>query len=65
MQRIVLYTATGAENLGDECILLAEYRFLRARYPDTEIRIASYNASSQILPSDPKITFFSYFPNGF
>lgn len=65
MKRIVLYTATGAQNLGDECILLAEYRFLRARYPDADLRIATYDPGAQLLPTDNKVTFFSYFPNGF
>ena len=65
MRRILLYTATGVENLGDECILLAEYRYLRTRYPDAQIRIATYNPLSHLLPEDSRISFFSYFPNKF
>lgn len=65
MRRIVLYTATGAENLGDECILLSEYRYLKARYPQAHIRVATYDPASNLLPSDDALSFFSYFPNGF
>lgn len=66
MKRILLYTATGAHNLGDECILKAEYCFLRERYPNAKIRVATYDCTSHLLPKDDKkLAFFSYFPNGF
>jgi polysaccharide pyruvyl transferase WcaK-like protein len=62
-RRIVLFAASGAYNLGDEAIVLAEYAFLRARYPNAEIRVATYDPKSTLLPSDDsKLGYFSYFP---
>jgi polysaccharide pyruvyl transferase WcaK-like protein len=64
-RRIVLFAAAGAYNLGDEWIVLSEYGFLRARYPDAEIRVATYDPASTLLPSDdPKLAYFRYFPSG-
>jgi polysaccharide pyruvyl transferase WcaK-like protein len=76
MQRILLYTAAGQANLGDEYILSEELWYLQARYPWAQITIATYdiwashhprvtwvqagNASSSELQS---IRYISYFPN--
>ncbi len=66
MKRIILYTASGAHNLGDECILKAEYDFLRSHYPNAIISVASYDSASHLLPiTDKKLKFFSYFPHHF
>ncbi len=64
-RRILLFVATGARNVGDEMIVRAEYDFLRDRYPEAEIRVATYDATNHFLPkSDPRLAFFPYFPNG-
>ena len=67
MKRVLLYTATGCGNLGDECILLAEYRLLREFFGDgTEFAVATYfGKEGDLLPEDKNIVRFSYFPNGF
>jgi polysaccharide pyruvyl transferase WcaK-like protein len=43
MQRILLYTAAGQANLGDEYILQTELVYLRERYPTAQITVATYD----------------------
>jgi hypothetical protein len=69
MKRICLFTATGAENLGDELITLCEIReFLKY---DTSVRITLFSHDiertrrfllSQNLPL-ASVTIKEYFPN--
>ncbi len=59
--RIVLFTASGHRNIGDELILAEEVRYLSARYPDADIRVATYDAASVLATG---VRVFSYFPNG-
>ena len=51
MRNILLYTATGACNLGDEHILAEELRYLLIKFPDAHISIATYdeNATREML----------------
>lgn len=65
MQKITLFAALGAHNLGDEYIALAEYSFLRDRYPEAKIVIHTYDKNSTLLPkNDPLLSYQAYFPNG-
>jgi polysaccharide pyruvyl transferase WcaK-like protein len=61
MKRILLYTAAGEYNLGDDCILSSEVQYLTERYPEAEIYFATYerNASPDLKGAKP----ISYFPN--
>ena len=45
MRRILLYTAAGQANLGDEYILQTELAYLRGRYPAAQITVATYDLS--------------------
>jgi len=63
MKRILIYTATGEFNLGDECIVTSEVDYLRKRFPDAYIEVVTYNSESTLLPSDPNVGMISYFPN--
>ncbi len=42
-------TATGRSNLGDELILREEIRFIRSRYVNIEITVATYNKDSHLI----------------
>lgn len=63
MKRILIYTATGEFNLGDECIVTSEVEHLRKRFPEAHIEVVTYNPESTLLSSDPNIEMISYFPN--
>lgn len=69
--KIVLFTATGTENLGDELITLCEIQSFRSLTPDIEITIFSHDIqrTKRFLLSQ-KVTleglqFREYFPNFF
>ncbi|MDD5377240.1 MAG: polysaccharide pyruvyl transferase family protein [Candidatus Gracilibacteria bacterium] len=59
----VLFTATGAYNLGDELILLQEYMYLKNRYPKATFSVFTYDAASSLLPEDSSIEYLSFFPH--
>ncbi len=68
MNSIVLMTATGAENLGDELITLCEIQSFRDKNSDVNITLFSHDPSrtlrffrSQNL-SEKNLTILSYFP---
>lgn len=63
MKQILIYTASGKRNLGDELILLSEYQFLRARYGEARIVYATYDSRSNLLPKDPLVSSIGYFPD--
>jgi len=63
MKRLLIYTATGEFNLGDECILASEIAYLRKRFPEALLEVTTYNPLSTLLPIDPLIRTISYFPN--
>lgn len=63
MKNILIYTATGEFNLGDECILATEVSYLRKRFPEARIEIVTYDPLSTLVPEDPQISTISYFPN--
>lgn len=63
MKRVLVYTATGEFNLGDECILASEVLYLRKRFPEALIEVVTYNPESTLLPADPQVETLSYFPN--
>ncbi|MDD2745804.1 MAG: polysaccharide pyruvyl transferase family protein [Candidatus Gracilibacteria bacterium] len=63
MKRILIYTATGEFNLGDECILASEVAYLRKRFPEALIEIVTYNPTSTLVPVDTQVQTISYFPN--
>jgi polysaccharide pyruvyl transferase WcaK-like protein len=67
--KILLFTATGAENLGDELITLCEIQHLQKVYPDAHITLFSHDILrtrrfllSQNI-SQEHITLREYFPN--
>jgi len=68
MNTILLMTATGAENLGDELITLCEIKELREKNPNTSIIVFSHSPSrtrrflrSQNI-SEKNLTVLPYFP---
>lgn len=67
--KILLFTATGAENLGDELITLCEIHHLLWLYPDTSITLFSHDImrTKRFLRSQntnqENITIQEYFPN--
>lgn len=63
MKNILIYAATGEYNLGDECIIFSEVEYLRNRYPEAIITIASYDPRSTLLPASDTVRYISYFPN--
>lgn len=69
--KIVLFTATGAENLGDELITLCEIQRFLLMDKNTQITLFSHDINrtkrfllSQNLPLE-QVTIQEYFPNGF
>lgn len=67
--KILLFTATGAENLGDELITLTEVQHLQRIYPDSCITVFSHDTArtkrfllSQNISLN-KVTIQEYFPN--
>lgn len=69
--KIVLFTATGAENLGDELITLCELRQFLSMYHDVQIILFSHDVQrtkrfllSQNFPLK-QVMIQEYFPNGF
>lgn len=71
MKQICLFTATGAENLGDELITLCEIREFLKRDINIQITLFSHDHnrtrrffSSQNTPQE-NITIKEYFPNNF
>ena len=69
--KIVLFTASGAENLGDELITLCEIQRFLLVDKNTQITLFSYDINrtrrfllSQNLPLE-QVTIQEYFPNGF
>ncbi len=63
MKNILIYTASGEFNLGDECILASEVGFLQKHFPNAQIKIVTYNPLSSLVPTHPDISSISYFPN--
>lgn len=62
-KKILIMTATGKSNLGDELILREEIRFLRSRYGDVSITVCTYNPKVHLIADPSGIRFISYFPN--
>ncbi len=69
--KIVLFTATGAENLGDELITLCEIQRFLLMDKNTQITLFSHDINrtkrfllSQNLPLE-QVIIQEYFPNGF
>lgn len=62
MQTILLYTATGQYNLGDEVITQAEIEFLGEKIPSVTIVLPTYNPES-VLKKSSRVVYRSYFPN--
>lgn len=62
-KKILIMTATGKSNLGDELILREEIRFLRSRYGDVAITVCTYNQKTNLIADTTGIKFISYFPN--
>jgi polysaccharide pyruvyl transferase WcaK-like protein len=62
-KKILIMTATGRSNLGDELILREEIRFIRSRYVNIEITVATYNKDTHLIENPDWIKFISYFPN--
>lgn len=71
MNHICLFTASGAENLGDELITLCEIQRFLLMDKNTQITLFSHDINrtkrfllSQNLPLE-QVTIQEYFPNGF
>jgi polysaccharide pyruvyl transferase WcaK-like protein len=62
-KKILIMTATGKSNLGDELILREEIRFLRERYGDVTITVCTYDSKTHLIADAGGIKFISYFPN--
>jgi|GEM_PF-360422 len=62
IQKILLLTATGQFNLGDELILEQEYRILKKQYPKAKYVIFTYVSDSSNLKKLENIIFVHYFP---
>ncbi len=69
MKHICLFTATGAENLGDELITLCEIRYFLNTISEVEITLFTHNSErtrrfllSQNVPLE-QVTLKEYFPN--
>lgn len=69
--KIVLFTATGAENLGDELITLCEIQRFLSEDKNTQIILFSHdiNRTKRFLLSQKvsleQVLFQEYFPNAF
>lgn len=63
-KKILIMTASGAYNLGDELILQEEVRFLQKHYVNVDITAFTYDPKSAIL-NDPSVHFVHYFPTNF
>lgn len=61
-KRILIMTASGAYNLGDELILQEEVKFLQKHYGNVDITVFTYDKKSLIL-SDPSVHVATYFPS--
>ncbi len=62
-KKILIMTATGAYNLGDELILKEELQFLQSHYGEyAEFKIFTYDEKSAFI-HDPEVPFVNYFPN--
>jgi polysaccharide pyruvyl transferase WcaK-like protein len=62
-KKILIMTATGKYNLGDELILREEIRFLRSHYGNVAITVCTYDKKSHLIEDPEDIDFISYFPN--
>ena len=60
--RILLFTATGQYNLGDELILRAEVVWLRARFSGARILVPTYDRRSALVP-EGMVEYIGYFPD--
>lgn len=62
-KKVLLMTATGSYNLGDELILSEEFRFLQEHYKNTvSFSVFTHDKKSSFL-MDPKTDFVTYFPH--
>jgi ADP-heptose:LPS heptosyltransferase len=49
MRHIVIFAASGAQNLGDELIVLSQVSMLHAHFPQAQIYVASHHPQSHLL----------------
>lgn len=61
LKKILIMTATGSYNLGDELILQEEVRFIKAHYGNVDITIFTHDPKSTIVRDD-SIHYVRYFP---
>lgn len=62
-KKVLIMTATGKWNLGDEIILREEVRFIRSHYWNVDITVCTYDSKSHMIMNPDGIKFISYFPN--
>lgn len=62
-KKILVMTATGKSNLGDELILREEIRFIRSHYQNIDITVSTYDQGAHLIENHDDIKFISYFPN--
>lgn len=60
-KKILIMTATGSYNLGDELILQEEVTFIKTHYGNVDITVFTHDKKSAIV-KDEFIHFVSYFP---
>lgn len=49
-KQVLIMTATGCYNLGDEIILKAEVEFIKSQYENVDITVFTYDPKSTLLP---------------
>ena len=60
-KNIFIMVLSGAYNLGDELILTSEIDWLKNRFPEAKMTIATYDEKS-FLGDQEKYHFLSFFP---
>jgi polysaccharide pyruvyl transferase WcaK-like protein len=64
-KKVLIMTATGSYNLGDEVILSEELKFLQSHYGDMAEFCYFTHDPKWSFVKDPTVKVASYFPNGF
>lgn len=60
-KKILIMTATGSYNLGDELILQEEVKFIKTHYGGVDITVFTHDQKSTIIRDD-SLHFIHYFP---
>ncbi|MCA9378450.1 hypothetical protein KC711_06255 [Candidatus Peregrinibacteria bacterium] len=67
MKKIILMTALGAGNLGDELIAWCEYQYIREHFPRAKLSVYTYHETSglfaKLADKDHLVCMKKYFPS--